>query len=209
MAGQEHEMAAEGDRSHLRASHGDRERVIGTVTAAYVYGLVTKDEFDARVSQTLAARTYADLAMITDDIPAGLAPAPPPLRPAPAKASPPAQAKLGPRERAVVGTALLAGVLLVAAVAAGNLAGGFLALGATGAALVSMVLAAAHVLSSRRGRRSGGQRLPRRSVHSGPGADRRVGSAGAAGQLPRSSEPGRPGSADAAGRHSLRPQVSS
>jgi hypothetical protein len=48
---------------------------------------VTKDEFDARVSQTFAACTYAELAVITADILAGLAPAPPPLRPAPVKAS--------------------------------------------------------------------------------------------------------------------------
>jgi hypothetical protein len=27
-----------------------------------VHGLVTKDEFDARVSQTFASRTYAELA---------------------------------------------------------------------------------------------------------------------------------------------------
>jgi uncharacterized protein DUF1707 len=80
MAGLEHEMAAGGGRGRLRASHADRERVIGTLKAAYAYGLVTKDEFDARVSQTFAARTYAELAVITADIPAGLAPAPPPLR---------------------------------------------------------------------------------------------------------------------------------
>jgi hypothetical protein len=39
-----------------------------------------------------AARTYAQLAVITADIPAGLTPAPPPLTPAPAKASSPAHA---------------------------------------------------------------------------------------------------------------------
>jgi hypothetical protein len=35
MAGLEHEMAAGGGRGRLRASHADRERVIGTLTAAY------------------------------------------------------------------------------------------------------------------------------------------------------------------------------
>ena len=109
MAGPEDEMAAGGDRGRLRASHADRERVIDTLKAAYVYGLVTKDEFDARVSQTLASRTCAQLAVVTADIPAGLPAAPPPLRPAPAQANPPAHAKLEPGERAVVATAVPAG----------------------------------------------------------------------------------------------------
>ena len=40
--------------------------------AAFVQGLLIKDEFDMRVGQTLASRTYADLAALTVDIPAGL-----------------------------------------------------------------------------------------------------------------------------------------
>jgi hypothetical protein len=44
MAGPEHKLPAEGGHGRLRASHADRERVIGTLTAAYVYGLVTKEE---------------------------------------------------------------------------------------------------------------------------------------------------------------------
>ena len=73
MAGLEPEMAAGGDRGRLRASHADREHVLDTLMAAYVYGLVTKDEFEARVSQTLASRTYVELALVTADFPAGLA----------------------------------------------------------------------------------------------------------------------------------------
>jgi hypothetical protein len=42
MAGLEHEMAAENGLGRLRASRADRERVIGTLKTAYVYGLVTK-----------------------------------------------------------------------------------------------------------------------------------------------------------------------
>ena len=94
MAGLENEMAADSGRGRLRASDADREHVVGTLQAAYVDGLVTKDEFDARVSQAFAARTYAELALITADIPAGLAAAPPPPRTGPAKASPPADANL-------------------------------------------------------------------------------------------------------------------
>lgn len=89
MAGLEHEMPAGGGVGRLRASDTDREQVIDTLKAAYTYGLVTKDEFDARVSQTFASRTNAELAVVTADIPAGLAPAPPPPRPAPARASAP------------------------------------------------------------------------------------------------------------------------
>lgn len=46
MGGPEYEMAAGDGRGRLRASHADRERVIGTLKAAYVYGLVAKDELD-------------------------------------------------------------------------------------------------------------------------------------------------------------------
>lgn len=210
MAGLGHEMAAGGDRGRLRASHADREYFIDTLKAAYVYGLVTKDEFDARVSQTLASRTYAELAVVTADIPAGLPAAPPPLRPAPAQASPPAHAKLEPGERAVVATAVLAGVLFVAAFFAGNAnaIGGLVALGALGSALVCLFLAA-QMISARRSTRSGGQLPPRREVHSGPEAHRRAAPAAPAEQLPHASKPRRPRNADAARRRSLRPQVSS
>ena len=81
-------------RSHLRASHADREHVIDTLKAAYVYGLVTKDEFDSRVSQTFASRTYAELALATADIPAGLAAAHLPLGPARARRNSPAVASI-------------------------------------------------------------------------------------------------------------------
>jgi hypothetical protein len=61
------------DRGHLRAARADREQVIEVLKAAFVQGRLTKDEFDARVGQTFAARTYAGLDVITADIPAGLA----------------------------------------------------------------------------------------------------------------------------------------
>jgi hypothetical protein len=40
--------------------------------------MLAKEEFDLRVGQTLAARTYAQLAAITADLPAGLTIAKPP-----------------------------------------------------------------------------------------------------------------------------------
>ena len=64
-------------RGRLRASHADREEVIGMLKAAFVQGRLTSDELDVRVGQTLAARTCADLAVLTADIPAGLAAARP------------------------------------------------------------------------------------------------------------------------------------
>jgi hypothetical protein len=78
MAGPGDEITAGAGGGRLRASHADREQVIGTLKAAFVQGMLAKDEFDARVGQTLAARTYADLAALTADLPAGLAAAKPP-----------------------------------------------------------------------------------------------------------------------------------
>ncbi|MGH3181339.1 MAG: DUF1707 SHOCT-like domain-containing protein [Streptosporangiaceae bacterium] len=78
MAGSGDEKAATAAvRGRLRASHADREQMIDTLKAAFVQGRLTKDEFDARIGQALVSRTYAELATVTADIPAGLAGAPP------------------------------------------------------------------------------------------------------------------------------------
>jgi hypothetical protein len=58
--------------SRLRASHADREQVIGTLKDAFVEGRLTADELDTRVDQVYASRTYAELAQVTTDIPARL-----------------------------------------------------------------------------------------------------------------------------------------
>ena len=63
-------MTASGDeiaagmagRGRLRASHTDREQVVGTLKTAFVQGRLPRDEFDARVDQAYASRTYAELA---------------------------------------------------------------------------------------------------------------------------------------------------
>jgi len=55
----------------VRASHADRELVVGTLKAAFVQGRLAKDEFDLRVGQALASRTYAELAALIADLPAG------------------------------------------------------------------------------------------------------------------------------------------
>jgi len=200
-------MAAEQGRGRLRAAHTDRERVVATLTAAYVYGLVTKDEFDARVSQTFAARTYAELAVITADIPAGLALPPSPSSPAPA-ASPPVRANLGPGRGAVVATAALAGLLFFAALCAGDSIIPQLLVGATGSALVSLLLAGAQMARARRDLGSAGQPPPRRPVKSEPKAVREAAAAAPA-EFPATGKAPRPGITEAAPRYSLRTQVSS
>ena len=72
MTGPGDEKAAGGaDRGHIRASHADREQVIAALRAAFIQGRLTRDEFDLRVGRALGARTYAELAALTADIPAG------------------------------------------------------------------------------------------------------------------------------------------
>jgi hypothetical protein len=64
--------AGAGGRGRLRASHADREQVIGALKAAYVQGMLAKDELDLRVGQAFASRTYADLAALTADLCQGI-----------------------------------------------------------------------------------------------------------------------------------------
>ena len=71
------EIAAGADGgSRLIASQADREQVLDALKAAFVHGRLSKDEFDLRVGQVLAA--YAELDAATADIPAGLTTAQPP-----------------------------------------------------------------------------------------------------------------------------------
>ncbi len=57
-------------RDQLRAGHADRDQVIETLKTAFVDGRLTKNELDAQTGRALAARTYADLAALSADIPA-------------------------------------------------------------------------------------------------------------------------------------------
>jgi hypothetical protein len=103
-------------RGRLRASHADRDRVIDTLKAAFVQGRLTKDEFDERVGQTLAARTHAELAPLTVDIPAG------PAVPSPPHASGRDLDRLRERKavKAAAGATLAAGLLMIAAIGNGS-----------------------------------------------------------------------------------------
>jgi DUF1707 SHOCT-like domain len=114
----------------LRAGHADREQVIEALKSAFVDGRLTKDELAARTGRALKARTYADLAALTADLPAGPAVKPVPVVPAVADPAVPALAETAASEavpappaaagrRPVVRAAAASGIcLVVAAVAA-------------------------------------------------------------------------------------------
>jgi hypothetical protein len=72
MTGPQDLAAAGGD--WLRASHADREQVIEALKDAFVQGRLTRDELAARAGRALAARTLAELAALTADIPAAAGP---------------------------------------------------------------------------------------------------------------------------------------
>src|SRR4051794_33173984 len=57
-------------RKGLRASDGDRDRVLVRLHTAYAEGRLTEVELDERIDLALAARTEADLAEVSSDLPA-------------------------------------------------------------------------------------------------------------------------------------------
>jgi len=63
------EEGGAGARGRLRTSAAEREQAISVLKSAFVQGRLGKDEFDLRVGQVFASRTYADLGAITADIP--------------------------------------------------------------------------------------------------------------------------------------------
>ena len=56
---------------NVRASAADRERAIDVLKAAFAEGRLTREEHDARVERAYRSRTYADLAALSADLPAG------------------------------------------------------------------------------------------------------------------------------------------
>jgi DUF1707 SHOCT-like domain/Domain of unknown function (DUF4190) len=73
--------AAGGQRGQMRAADADRDRVVGFLATAFTEGRLTKDEYDDRLENALAARTYADLDLLVADLPAARAA----VQPAPAR----------------------------------------------------------------------------------------------------------------------------
>ena len=69
----------------VRASDADRERAIDALIGAFAEGRLTTEELSARTEQAYQARTHAELAMVSADLPAV-----PPASPPPAQAGGPA-----------------------------------------------------------------------------------------------------------------------
>jgi hypothetical protein len=175
-----------GGRGHLRASHADREQVIGTLKAAFVAGMLAKDEFDLRVGQTLASRTFAELAALTADLPAGLTAARPPQ---PARARGRARV-LRPGAVLTAATGLYAALWLVALLLprdgeGESMAAVNLAVMSTFVYATVVVAAWTQMLDSRREKRSGRRLPPGPAPGAGGQASRHPPSAGPDRQLPQ------------------------
>ncbi len=156
MAGPGDEIAAgTGSHSHLRASRADREQVIDVLKAAFVQERLTKDEFDLRVGQALASRTYAELAALTADIPAGLIGDQPPRTPVKVQARPP----MSNAAKAAICVAIAVAVTAVMTLVYGGVA----LLLFVPFYSMALVVAGVQVLASRHEKRSRGQLPPRRA----------------------------------------------
>ena len=199
MTGPGDEMAAgPAGGGRLRASHADREQVIEVLKAAFVQGRLAKDEFDARVGRAITARTYAQLAAVTADLPAGLVTA-------------------RPREPARVRPSVVAMISVITVLTAGLWAAAWSANGDNGglnvavfsltfAWLGTVTLAGAVTIESRRHSRSGRQ-LPPRPTSGEDGLDfRRPASAASAEQLPPIDH-GQQHTVEAARRRHRRPAI--
>ena len=136
-------------RGCLRASHADREHVIDMLKTMFVQGRVTKDQFDARVGQAFASRTYAELAAVTADIPARQIADQPPSNPAREPGRPTMSHAVQARRCVVIALAMMT----VATFAPGGPA--FLLF--VPLCLTALMVAAAQTLASQHEKRSRGQ----------------------------------------------------
>ncbi len=177
-----------GGCGRLLASHADREQVIDTLKAAFVQGLLTKDEFDLRVGQTLGSRTYAELAAVTADIRGGLIGAQLP----PKRAQ--SQARAAGNTAVKSGVCTLTAIILAASTSAAAVSGPGAALimalflmgiGGIIAVIVALLAAGIRLLESRHRKRSSGQLSPRSSPSAGGQASRRPASGAPTGQFPQ------------------------
>ncbi len=148
MSGPGDETAAVGSRSHgdLRASHADREQVIGTLKAAFVEGRLTEDEHHERTAKASASRSGAELAGLTADLPAGITAVPPSARDV----------------RIAVGVIIAAAGVLAAVLVTNpdNMLAFMAALGAIATLIVVPVITVGLIIDVRHQKRSGGQLPP-------------------------------------------------
>jgi Domain of unknown function (DUF1707)/Domain of unknown function (DUF4190) len=72
-----HHAAYPGARMNLamRAASADRERAVDVLKAGFTEGRLTQEEYNDRMGQAYAARTYGELMALTADLPAGAMPA--------------------------------------------------------------------------------------------------------------------------------------
>jgi len=92
----------------VRASTADRDRVIDFLKSAFTEGRLTRDELEERAGHVYGSRTYADLAALTADLPAGSPGSPAPQQPGHPAASP--QPRLNSLAVAALVCALIPGV---------------------------------------------------------------------------------------------------
>jgi hypothetical protein len=153
------------ETGRVQASHADRERAVEALKAAFVQGRLDKREFDTRVGQAFASRTYLELAAVTADIPPEPLPAKPlpaepiPARPIPAKP----QGNRGVRSGLAViavGTGL-ASFVWAAALITDNPIAIFVALAITLAYAGTLMLAGSVMLESRPRKRARARPLSR------------------------------------------------
>jgi len=72
------EVSGPADHSLLRVSDSDREQAAEVLREAAAQGRISLDELDERLESAYAAKTYADLAAVTHDLPqSGRMPVPP------------------------------------------------------------------------------------------------------------------------------------
>jgi Domain of unknown function (DUF1707) len=60
-----------GGHASARSSDADRERAIEVLKAAFAEGRLTREEHSERVQRVYHSRTYAELAELSADLPAG------------------------------------------------------------------------------------------------------------------------------------------
>ncbi len=193
-------------RGRLRASHADREQVIDTLKNAFVQGRLTKDEFDSRVGDVLASRTYADLAALTADLPAGPPSAKRQRQPIPARPRRPGNSTVRNGARVIAATTLLTGGVWAGALLSNtdNQVVGALAMSFTFLWFGIVLMIGAIMFESWRQQRSGGQLPPR-----GPGgqAPKRAISTDPPGQLRPGDHRGRRHAAEASQSPVPRPSL--
>jgi hypothetical protein len=152
-------------RARLRTSRTDRDQAIDRLKAAFVRGRLTKDELVARTAQAFSARTYADLAALTADLPAEPPAAKSPGQPVPAHPRRPVHPSIKVGAGVLV---LMMAVWTILAILFGLSGAAFvvaplivLVLGVPAATVVAVPIVVALKLEARRRNRSRGQLPPR------------------------------------------------